>query len=274
MLRNQGRVLLVDADRRTRVPSATALKQEGYIVDEAHNAQTAVDMLLACRPNVVVLDLMAPGVRNDLFLHRLQTDFSSIPIVAISGVLGVHLGRVHPLCVGDILEKPASTERLLNQVALGALRSFGIPTCDELDVPRKYCAVRKQSGVILLIDDDRNTVTTLDQAFSLLGYTVVSISGIIAEIPRLACALEPQAIFLELLTDFDGLIALQMLRAIPGLAHVPITVYSAHQSDLDQHREEIHALHARTQQLIISSLVESISPMEHTPNEKELVGVV
>ncbi len=142
-------------------------------------------------------------------------------------------------------------------VALNVLRSVGIPRSEEpteVTVNTDANVDYNPGGIVLIVDDDRDTVGDLDRELSLKGYTVVSTSGITSELPRLAQALEPRAILLELLTDLDGISALRMLRN--ALAETPIIVYTTNQDDLDQHETQIRVLSAHPELLVLPTLAD------------------
>jgi DNA-binding response OmpR family regulator len=56
-------------------------------------------------------------------------------------------------------------------------------------------------GVILLVEHDRARLQRLDVVLSERGYTVVSMTRAPAQLPRLARALRPRAILLELVSE-------------------------------------------------------------------------
>ncbi len=58
----EARLLLVEDDERIRQALALALADEGYEVIEAASGEEALDLLVSTRVDVVLLDLVLPGV--------------------------------------------------------------------------------------------------------------------------------------------------------------------------------------------------------------------
>jgi len=56
------RILVVDDDERIAASVRRALIYEGYDVDVAHDGEAALDAARADHPDIVVLDVMLPGM--------------------------------------------------------------------------------------------------------------------------------------------------------------------------------------------------------------------
>jgi CheY-like chemotaxis protein len=81
-----------------------------------------------------------------------------------------------------------------------------------------------EKGVVLLVDHDRASLQRLDAMLSARGYTVVSMTRVTPQLPRLARVLQPRAVLLDL--QSQGADVVQALRAEPALDSVPILVFS------------------------------------------------
>jgi len=77
------RLLLVEDDKRIRLALALALADEGCEVVEAGSGEEALDLLGSREVDVVLLDLMLPGV-DGLQVCRTLRDRGDLPIIIVS----------------------------------------------------------------------------------------------------------------------------------------------------------------------------------------------
>ena len=78
-------VLVVDDDARLREFMRVNLEMEGYSVREAASADEALDALEDQAPELVLLDVVMPGVDGWQMLQRMQERHGSIPVIMFSG---------------------------------------------------------------------------------------------------------------------------------------------------------------------------------------------
>lgn len=78
------RVLVVDDERDVRDLVARVLRAVGYLVDEASDGQEALDHLQGERPDLVLLDLMMPGLDGWAVLDWLETAPQPPPVVVLT----------------------------------------------------------------------------------------------------------------------------------------------------------------------------------------------
>jgi DNA-binding response OmpR family regulator len=117
------RILVVDdEDRYVRLMEAN-LVSEGYVVIKASSGQTAVDTVGAQRPDLVLLDVMMPGISGFEACERIR-EFSSVPIIMVTAK-GEERDRVKGLDSGadDYIVKPYSATELLARVRAVLRRS-------------------------------------------------------------------------------------------------------------------------------------------------------
>src|SRR2546425_4189060 len=124
-----GQVLLVDDDRALLNALERALHLRHYDVLVAADASEALSTIERGEPDVIVLDIMMPGL-NGLVLCRLLRERTAVPILMLTARDSVP-DRVAGLRAGadDYLTKPfaleelaARIEALLRRVAKGARR--------------------------------------------------------------------------------------------------------------------------------------------------------
>ena len=78
-------VLVVDDDGRLREYVRVNLELEGYTVREAESAESALDAIANQSPDLVLLDVVMPGVDGWGLLQKLQELHGSIPVIMFSG---------------------------------------------------------------------------------------------------------------------------------------------------------------------------------------------
>jgi two-component system KDP operon response regulator KdpE len=107
------RVLVVDDDRQIRRALATALTAQGYEVDAAVDGADALVRIATWSPDLVVLDLVMPGMDGFAVVRDVRT-WSSVPIIVLSA-RGQFQDKVTALDLGadDYLTKPFGIEELL-----------------------------------------------------------------------------------------------------------------------------------------------------------------
>jgi two-component system KDP operon response regulator KdpE len=78
-------VLVVDDDARLREYMRVNLEMEGYTVREAAGAEEALRAIEDGAPDLVLLDVVMPGVDGWQMLQRMQERYGSIPVIMFSG---------------------------------------------------------------------------------------------------------------------------------------------------------------------------------------------
>jgi hypothetical protein len=83
---NARHVLVVDDDEPTRESLRKALEQDGWTVAEAENGYAALMALSASPPDVILLDLLMPGMNGFEFLDELRRrpDCAHVPVVVVT----------------------------------------------------------------------------------------------------------------------------------------------------------------------------------------------
>jgi DNA-binding response OmpR family regulator len=242
-----GRILIVDDEPMVRETISRVLVEEGYTVDCAADGEMAIARCRSHPPDVILLDLMMPGMNGRQFLSTLRGELgrTEVPVVVMTAVHGLGQ-RALSLGADDMVEKPFDVDELLNKIALAMFRSRQHPptgpsaaashlppplhpggdgpvTDDELPLPDKSSG---EKGVVLLVDHDRASLQRLDALLSARGYTVVSMTRVTPQLPRLARVLQPRAVLLDLQSQGGGMDVVHALRAESALDSVPILVFS------------------------------------------------
>lgn len=116
-VRDMAHVLFVDDEQSIRSTVATVLTTAGHGVEVASNGAQALGLMARRRPDVIVLDLMMPGMDGWAFLEtlRTQTRWSEVPIIAAS-TLHTPQAVSERLGVRACLQKPFDPAVLLQAV--------------------------------------------------------------------------------------------------------------------------------------------------------------
>ncbi|HUE75267.1 MAG TPA: response regulator [Chloroflexota bacterium] len=88
MTEESGRVLVVDDNRMNRLKLSLGLEQQGQVVSLAENGQQALDMLEAMPFDVILLDIVMPGLDGFEVLRRVKANPKTrdIPVIVISAL--------------------------------------------------------------------------------------------------------------------------------------------------------------------------------------------
>jgi two-component system alkaline phosphatase synthesis response regulator PhoP len=110
------RILLIDDDAMITGPLARALRDAGFSVEVAHDGERGLALALSNHPDLVVLDVMMPGM-DGWQLCQLLRRHSKVPILMLTA-LGEEVDRILGLELGadDYLTKPFSTRELVARV--------------------------------------------------------------------------------------------------------------------------------------------------------------
>ena len=119
------RVMVVDDDVTVREVVVTYLRAAGYDVGEAADGEAALDGLRDERADLVVLDLMLPGIDGLEVCRRIRAKGDDVPVIMLTA-LGSETDRVVGLERGadDYVTKPFSPRELVLRVE-SVLRRVG-----------------------------------------------------------------------------------------------------------------------------------------------------
>src|ERR671914_2552658 len=120
-------VLVVDDDLTVRDVVRRYLELDGHQVSLADNGEDALRWIAEHEPDLVVLDLMLPGIDGLEVCRRLRQN-SAVPVVMLTA-LGEEENRIAGLQLGadDYVTKPFSPRELALRVASVLRRSGATP---------------------------------------------------------------------------------------------------------------------------------------------------
>lgn len=79
-----GLILIVEDDDRLRSALRLALRDEGFTVETAMDAESGMQRLTATDPDLVLVDIMLPGSANGFDLCRSIRQSSNVPIIVVT----------------------------------------------------------------------------------------------------------------------------------------------------------------------------------------------
>ena len=143
------RVLVVEDEPNLREPLVYLLEKEGYQVIEADNGSDAVDSFRKNSPELILLDLMLPGMSGNEVCRTIRLE-SQVPIIMITAK-DTEIDKVVGLEIGadDYVTKPYSTRELLARMKAVLRRGAEVSTSE--------VGLLKAGPVVM--DLDRHTVS-------------------------------------------------------------------------------------------------------------------
>lgn len=138
------RILIIDDDEAIGNLEQEVLERAGYHVLRAYSGTEALLLLNANCPDLILLDLMLPGLSGEEVLPRLQ----GIPVIVVSAKATVQ-DKVNLLLGGaaDYLTKPFDTKELLARVAVRLREAAGsllapVLSCGDLALDTAFHTVQ------------------------------------------------------------------------------------------------------------------------------------
>ena len=111
------RILVVDDEQSITDLVSMALRYEHFSVQVAHNGREALDAVEAFSPDLVVLDVMMPGIDGFEVARRVRNGGSSLPVLFLTARDATE-DKVRGLTLGgdDYMTKPFSVEELVARI--------------------------------------------------------------------------------------------------------------------------------------------------------------
>ncbi|MFH0828429.1 MAG: response regulator transcription factor [Candidatus Omnitrophota bacterium] len=119
VIKQKEKILVVDDEQDIARMISYNLKKEGFLVVEAYNGEDALNLTVSEQPDLVLLDLMLPGIDGLEVCRRLKKESrtSSIPLIMLTAkiqendkVVGLELGA------DDYVSKPFSPKELIARI--------------------------------------------------------------------------------------------------------------------------------------------------------------
>ena len=171
------RILIVEDEHKIARFVELELTHEGYSADKASDGRTGLDMALTGNYDLVLLDVMLPGLNGLEVLRRLRNE-SDVPVIMLTARDAV-MDKVSGLDMGanDYITKPFAIEELLARIravlraAEGAERRTGdVLRCGELTLdPARHTVTYGDTPVNLTFKEFLLLQTLLENRDIVLG---------------------------------------------------------------------------------------------------------
>src|SRR3954453_5652502 len=118
-------ILVVDAEPPIRKRLRGGLGSQGYAVSEAPNANAAIELVDAQKPDLILLDLGLPGMGGLDLLRKWRDDGLDVPVVILSSRTD-EAGIVQALELGadDYITKPFGMNELAARIRVALRHKF------------------------------------------------------------------------------------------------------------------------------------------------------
>ncbi|MGH2341314.1 PleD family two-component system response regulator [Segnochrobactraceae bacterium EtOH-i3] len=235
-----GRVLIVDDDDFSAALLSARLEEDYYDVEVVRTGAEALDFLTHATVDVILLDVVMPGMDGFEVCRRLKADpaTQTIPVVMVTA-LDQPADRVRGLEAGadDFLTKPFNAIALLTRVKslvrlkhtldelelrVGTVREINMRTDrDNMPLPDPRTRADDDPEHVLLIDDDPSSGPMI--AKMIPGR--IELSADTRDALMLAATGDYDLVIVNLaLTTSDGLRLVSQLRTLERTRAVPILV--------------------------------------------------
>ncbi|HKX07480.1 MAG TPA: response regulator, partial [Stellaceae bacterium] len=114
------RILLVDDDPAVRDSVAMVLEGAGFVVDQAEQGATALRLLQAQAPDLVITDILMPQKEGIETIREIRAILPNAPIIAMSGSADTganYLKMAESLGATATLAKPFGAKAILELVS-------------------------------------------------------------------------------------------------------------------------------------------------------------
>ncbi|MGW0821118.1 response regulator [Streptomyces sp. NPDC002845] len=169
------RVLLIEDDRAVREGVGLALRRQGHEVAAAESGEDGMAQLRSFRPDVVVLDLMLPGMTGLDVCRAIRSVDQTMPIIIVTArgddvdiVIGLEVGA------DDYVVKPVQARVLQARIRAVLRRAAGGATADpaadgipkiethgDLSIDRAGLSVARQGVPVALAPSELRLLLTL-----------------------------------------------------------------------------------------------------------------
>jgi CheY-like chemotaxis protein len=117
---NKSYILVVDDVLNNVLLLQTLLELEGYIVDTALSGQAALSKIQAAPPNLILLDIVMPGMDGWEVIQQIRQNHNLpfIPILVVTGCDETSIAQgIEESSANGFIRKPINIDKLLKKVS-------------------------------------------------------------------------------------------------------------------------------------------------------------
>ena len=207
-MRKRKKILIVDDEKDIREIIKISLVQDGYVVVEAHNGRTAVELAKSEKPDLITLDIMLPDIDGFQVAKEIKENpkTAHIPIIILS-VLSEDK-KEYRQGIADYLSKPFRPEDLVetvNKVIEGSGHA-------------------KKEKTILVVDDEPDVIDIITLCLKEKGFIIESASNGVEALEKLNILL-PHLIIVDIqMPKMNGFELIKRLKQNPMLSSIPVVI--------------------------------------------------
>jgi two-component system cell cycle response regulator len=222
MAYNNASILVVDDEEQNRDILSRRLVKEGYTVTVSDGGKEALDMLRLERYDLVLLDIMMPGIDGYEVLKRIRSEpvLHNTPVIMVTALSDTSsIKRCLALGATDYVGKPFELTFLKSRIrqAMQALSNLR----------RANAAADTATAAVLVVEDDEVNRDLLVRRLTKAGYTTHA-AGSGAEALSLINEHHYDLILLDIMmAQMDGYQVLQKIRLREAYKNIPIIMISA-----------------------------------------------
>jgi len=115
------KILLIDDEKDFIETVSFSLATNGFDVSTAPDGPSGIEQAISYKPDLIILDLMMPGINGYEVAGRLKSDKATadIPIIVLTAAVTKELGqKVRETKAVDYMTKPCDLEELFKKVKL------------------------------------------------------------------------------------------------------------------------------------------------------------
>jgi len=159
-------ILVVEDERRLAQVVRKVLEEEGHTVDVAHDGEEGLAMAMDGSHDVVLLDVLLPGIDGFEVCRSLRANRVDTPVLLLTALDGIE-DRVRGLDAGadDYLPKPFAFQELLARLRALGRRRVQARDPDQLQTADLMLDLRRRRAV-----RDGRTIDLSPKEFALLEF--------------------------------------------------------------------------------------------------------
>ncbi len=236
------KIIVVDDDELEFDKYKKAFKDEKIRIDYIKDSNLAFSKILEAQPDLVIVDLMMPGVDGITLSHKLKSnkDTKDIPIIISTAkdlsdeeknslhnvVEEITLkSKGHPL---DVLKIVRDHLKIQESISLmNSPKSENKLNIEEPGDSKKPTQAKNILGEVLIVDDDPDTLFTINEIVESCNYKTILAKNGVECLNKLENKV-PDLILLDIMMpEMDGFQTLKRIRSNPAWSEITVIAVTA-----------------------------------------------
>jgi CheY-like chemotaxis protein len=142
-------ILLVEDSKVQKLAGERILLKAGYLVLFADDGEEGLRLAHECIPDLILLDLLLPGIGGEQVLHSLKRDARTehIPVIIVSEVVPGQSAQLRAAGAADYFQKSRFLEDVTGETAFLAMIDTVLRKSEERsNAPNKDSIVARRRG--------------------------------------------------------------------------------------------------------------------------------